>query len=275
MKVRVLSAAIYVLLTGPQACTSQTSAALSTTVARPSIEPLASAAIHDSSPVTCALSSEPGPLDRMYAFGRRSSPSEEAGWLSFGPLTEKQAPTVPLKNLNTREFVELAIPPDGDVEGPARSAVETFFRCKRTGKTHEMSQGVLKVLGAIAAQFPGRAIEVVSGFRTYPNGVRDSKHFEGRAIDLRIPGVKTTKIRDFVWKHFQDVGVGYYLHENFVHIDYRPEEKDTAWTVTDEGTPYTLNPAWALRIRSPLDLPVPLENAAPLALVASANHAHH
>jgi uncharacterized protein YcbK (DUF882 family) len=226
-----------------------------------SISAIANEPADDESTPTCALFREPGPLDRAHTSVDRSSALQHANWLSFGPLAEERALTVPLKNLNTREFVELAIAADGDVEGSARAAVETFFRCKRTGKTHRMSQGVLKVLGAIAVQFPGHAIEVVSGFRTYPNGVRDSKHFEGRAIDLRVVGVKTTKVRDFVWKHFADVGVGYYLHENFVHIDYRPEEKDTAWTVIDEGTPYALNPAWALRIRSPLDAPAPLAMA--------------
>jgi uncharacterized protein YcbK (DUF882 family) len=182
-----------------------------------------------------------------------------------------------MKNLNTRELIELSIPTVGEVDFSTRAAAETFFRCWRTGKTHEMSQGVLKVLSAVAAQFPGRTIEVVSGFRTYPNGVRDSKHFEGRAIDFRIPGVKTTKVRDFVWKHFQDVGVGYYVHENFVHIDYRPEEKDTAWTVTDEAEPYALNPAWALRIRSPQEAPAPLamlSTSPSSASLASNGHTH-
>ncbi len=160
-----------------------------------------------------------------------------------------------LYDLNERTMLELAINEDGSVAEADRPQLEYFFRCRRSQQTHEMAKGVLKIMYAIDRAFPGHVIEIVSGFRTFPFGVRDSKHYEGHAIDLRLRGVRTTRVRDFVWKHFADVGVGYYGHHNFVHVDYRPEAKDTAWTSPQPNAAYAYNPSWALRIRAPWRAP--------------------
>lgn len=70
--------------------------------------------------------------------------------------------------------------------------------------------------------------EVLSGYRspktnkmlrrTSSGVAKKSLHMEGRAIDLRMDGVRTTRIRD-VAKSLQAGGVGYYAKSNFVHID--------------------------------------------------------
>lgn len=175
-----------------------------------------------------------------------------------------------LYDLHDRTVLELSVSEDGSVAETDRLQMEYFFRCRRTQQTHEMAKGVLKILYAVDRAFPGHLLEIVSGFRTYPFGVRDSKHYEGHAIDLRVRGVRTSRVRDFVWKHFADVGVGYYGHENFVHVDYRPEEKDTAWTSPEPNAAYAYNPSWALRIRPPWRAPRALPASSKATLVARA-----
>jgi uncharacterized protein YcbK (DUF882 family) len=71
--------------------------------------------------------------------------------------------------------------------------------------------------------------EVISGFRgsatnqhlkqTRGGGVAQrSLHLEGRAIDVRLPGVPLAELRDAALA-LKGGGVGYYPRDNFVHLD--------------------------------------------------------
>jgi len=188
---------------------------------------------------------------------------------TLGPL-DAEARVLRLYDVHERAVLKLAVNPNGSIADTDRGPMEHFFRCRRTQRTHTMSKGVLTILHAVDRAFPGHVIEIVSGFRTYPFGVQESKHYEGHAIDLRVRGVRTTRVRDFVWRHFADVGVGYYGHQNFVHVDYRPDEKDTAWTSPQPKAKYTYNPRWALRIRPPWRAPRELPGTQPQWTIARA-----
>lgn len=157
--------------------------------------------------------------------------------------------SVRLANVNTQERATFQIGREGEVTAEQASAIERFFRCRRSGRHMSMSPGVLALLADVAKRWPGRTIEVISGFRAPPFGAPHSKHFRGHAIDLRIKGVRTSALRDFVWRGHQHVGVGHYPGDNFVHMDWRPGEPDTAWTAAnEEGTP-NYHPRWARRAR--------------------------
>jgi uncharacterized protein YcbK (DUF882 family) len=160
-------------------------------------------------------------------------------------------PTVPvsLHNVNTDETATFHVGKYGEVTAEERRALDTFFRCRRTGRMKPMSAGVLALLADVASRWPGRTIEVISGFRAPPYGAPHSKHFRGQAIDLRVRGVRTAALRDHLWRNHHQVGVGHYPSTNFVHMDWRPGEPDTAWTGADEeGTP-EYHPRWARRAR--------------------------
>src|SRR6185436_12765466 len=157
--------------------------------------------------------------------------------------------TVKLSNVNTQETATFHIGREGEVTADEGAAIEQFFRCRRSGRHMTMAPGVLAMLADVAKRWPGRTIEVVSGFRAPPFGAPHSKHFRGHAIDLRVKGVRTAALRDFVWRGHHEVGVGHYPSTNFVHMDSRPGEPDTAWTAAnEEGTP-VYNPRWATRAR--------------------------
>jgi len=162
------------------------------------------------------------------------------------------APTkVTLHNVNNDETATFAIATDGVVDSATAAALKHFLRCRRTQREKRIATGTLSLLVSVAQHWPDRVIDVVSGFRAPPFGAPHSKHFAGHAIDLRIEGVKTATIRDVVWRENHHVGVGHYTDENFVHIDWRPDEGDKAWSSRRESDELNYNPRWAWSARHP------------------------
>jgi uncharacterized protein YcbK (DUF882 family) len=157
--------------------------------------------------------------------------------------------TVKLANVNTDDTATFQIGREGEVTPDEAAAIEQFFRCRRSGRHMAMAPGVLAMLADVARHWPNRTIEVISGFRAPPFGAPHSKHFRGHAIDLRVHGVRTSVLRDYVWRGNHQVGVGHYPETNFVHMDWRPGEPDTAWTATDEEGAPNYHPRWAKRAR--------------------------
>jgi uncharacterized protein YcbK (DUF882 family) len=156
---------------------------------------------------------------------------------------------VALENVNSQERATFHIGAQGEMDRDEAVAIEHFLRCRRTDRELAMSPGVLAMLADVAKHWPGRTIEIISGYRAAPFGAPHSKHFRGHAIDLRVHGVRTAALRDYVWRGHHEVGVGHYPETNFVHMDWRPGEPDMAWTGADEeGTP-EYNPRWAWRAR--------------------------
>jgi uncharacterized protein YcbK (DUF882 family) len=208
------------------------------------------------------------PLDLVAAQALLSAPeslptaqqalAQTSGGMALGVADQADSAPAPskyvrvqLRNANTHDEFTLEVSRKGEVDSAQATMLEAFLACRRSGRIHSMSPGVLRVLAAVAEEYPGHTIEIISGYRSAPFGVKESKHFEGRAIDLRVKGVKLSKVRDFVWKRFSGVGVGYYMHSNFIHVDHRPDDKDTSWSSTDEDGLYEYNPRWAMRIRTP------------------------
>jgi hypothetical protein len=83
---------------------------------------------------------------------------------------------------------------------------------------------LLTRLQRIANRWPGRPIEIVSGYR--PRARRTSRHRHGNALDIRLPGVSKRQLSEFA-RSFEKTGVGYYPNSVFIHIDVR--EKRAYW----------------------------------------------
>ena len=163
-------------------------------------------------------------------------------------LTSREIP-VAVKNVNSGEVGTFLLSPTGFVRADQAAAMARFFGCRRSGRVKPLANGVLVLLADIAQKWPGRIIEIVSGFRAPPYGAPHSKHFSGHAIDLRVRGVRTALVRDFVWREHQGIGVGHYSSGDFLHVDWRPLDGDTAWSARQESSRYEYNPRWASRAR--------------------------
>ena len=180
---------------------------------------------------------------------RVPSPGELALLGENAPALPPRDRLVGIENVNTGEKAMFNIGPGGYVRSDQTAALEHFFRCRRTDRQETIDPGVLVLLADVAEHWPGRVIEIISGFRAPPFGVPHSRHFIGHAIDLRVRGVPTPEVRDYVWREHQGVGVGYYERENFVHVDSRTQDREIAWSGREESSKLDYNPRWASRAR--------------------------
>jgi uncharacterized protein YcbK (DUF882 family) len=165
---------------------------------------------------------------------------------ALAPMAALAEPvTVTLFDENHKETSIVVIGRDGSVDETNDKEIRRLFRCRRTGKQRQIDQRLLALIADLQLRYPGKTIDFVSGYRGHKEESKTSPHRAGRALDLRIAGVRATEIRDYLWREHRSVGVGYYPHEGFVHIDSR--EKDIAWTETRGVNHY--HPSWAGRAR--------------------------
>ncbi|HEY3805709.1 MAG TPA: DUF882 domain-containing protein [Kofleriaceae bacterium] len=160
---------------------------------------------------------------------------------------------VSLFDENEHQHGTIAIWRDGSTDAATSTEVKQLFRCRTTHRQKMMAKKTLAMLADIAQHYPGKTIEYVSAYRTGRHESATSPHRDGRAIDFRIRGVALQPIRDYVWRTYTDVGVGWYPSEQFIHIDTRPKIHDTSWTFYKGVNHY--HPYWAELARRP-QLPV-------------------
>jgi uncharacterized protein YcbK (DUF882 family) len=119
----------------------------------------------------------------------------------------------------------------GDTYIPsALKRLDEFLRDHRTGDVIQLDQRVFDLLHDLtfAIGRPDAEINIICGYRTsWSNeflrrttvGVAShSLHMQGEAIDIRIPGIATSALRD-VALGLHRGGVGYYPGSRFVHVD--------------------------------------------------------
>jgi uncharacterized protein YcbK (DUF882 family) len=119
---------------------------------------------------------------------------------------------------------------DGAAQPDVLKEFSHFVRCWRTGREKMIHPRTAEVITAMAQHFGVNRVDVVSGYRARPYGAPHSKHFIGRAMDIRVPGIKAKDVAAWVWQNFRGVGVGYYPKQQFVHVDTR--EQDIRWVDT-------------------------------------------
>jgi uncharacterized protein YcbK (DUF882 family) len=107
--------------------------------------------------------------------------------------------------------------------------VNELLRDFRTSDVHVIDPKLLDLLHALARSVgTTEPFHVISGYRSprtnlalraHSSGVaKYSLHMEGKAIDIRLPGVRLTRVRDKALGLAQG-GVGYYPSSDFVHVD--------------------------------------------------------
>ena len=157
--------------------------------------------------------------------------------------------SVELYDVNGETSAHFDLPLDGQMDKDEALAVARFFHCRRSGRVKPLHPGVIAMLAEVGQRYPGRVIEVVSGFRASREESKTSPHKAGRAIDLRVRGVKTAEVRDWLWSTHSQVGIGFYPHGDYLHMDTRPGKHDTAWTQPVYNGSNDYHPRWARKAR--------------------------
>jgi uncharacterized protein YcbK (DUF882 family) len=139
---------------------------------------------------------------------------------------------------------------DGAMDPVTAADAKHLFRCRQTSRERAVSRRTLAMLADLADRYAPRPIEVVSVYRVQPGESPTSPHRDARAIDFRIRGVKLTEIRDYLWRTYTEVGIGWYPSEQFIHMDSRPAVHDAAWTFLGGVNHY--HPYWAEVARRPV-----------------------
>lgn len=148
---------------------------------------------------------------------------------AFAALNKPRERKLSLHNLHTGETIRTTFWADGVFQTAALRDIDFVLRDFRTGDVTQIDPQLLVLLHRIAQTTGVDApFEVISGYRSpktnaalasASSGVaKKSLHMQGMAIDVRLPGLRLTHLRDAA-KRFQAGGVGYYPKSDFVHID--------------------------------------------------------
>lgn len=137
---------------------------------------------------------------------------------------------VELFAINGKETLQLRLRDDkGRPLRNVQKRFDRFLRCHHTNKVYPMNPRLVRVLYQVGKHYPGRRLEVVSGYR-HPSAAKNprSPHMKGQACDFRVTGIKNTELRDYLRSGFEKVGVGYYPNSSFVHLDMR-KDRSAFW----------------------------------------------
>ena len=140
-----------------------------------------------------------------------------------------------MHHLHTGESIDVVYRV-GDTYVPSAIAkLNYFLRDHRTQNESEYDPKEFDLLHALMTRLgrPDGVIDIVCGYRTpwsnnllrsrsANSGVAEhSQHMLAKAIDIRVPGVTTARLRDAALS-LHAGGVGYYPVNQFVHVDVGP-----------------------------------------------------
>jgi uncharacterized protein YcbK (DUF882 family) len=133
---------------------------------------------------------------------------------------------------HTGERLSLAYCSGGEYVAPALKNINVLLRDFRANQVKPIDPALLDLLfelnGALGTDQP---FHVISGYRTpetnamlqerggaHSGVATHSLHIDGKAIDIRVPGIELEHLRDTA-KSLRIGGVGFYPASNFVHVD--------------------------------------------------------
>jgi len=132
---------------------------------------------------------------------------------------------------HTGKRLQIVYARDGEYVPAALDEINRFLFDFRTGDKAEMDPQLLDLIYEVRKALGSNATyQVVSAYRSpktnemlrgsgKSSGVaKNSQHILGKAIDVRLEGVSTAKLRDQALA-MKRGGVGYYQASDFVHMD--------------------------------------------------------
>jgi uncharacterized protein YcbK (DUF882 family) len=133
---------------------------------------------------------------------------------------------------HTNERLDIVYRRGEDYMPDALAELDHYLRDHRTGEVRHFDPHLFDLLHDLTTSLndSGGEIDVICGYRTpwsneflrarsaHTGVALHSLHMQAEAIDIRLPGVPTSTVRDAALR-LQRGGVGYYRDSNFVHVD--------------------------------------------------------
>lgn len=133
---------------------------------------------------------------------------------------------------HTNERLEIVYRRGDEYVPTALAQLDYFLRDSRTGNVRHFDPRLFDLLYDLtnSVQDGEGEIDVVCGYRTpatneflrtrsaHSGVAQHSLHMQAEAIDIRLPGIPTSELRDAALR-LQRGGVGYYSASNFLHVD--------------------------------------------------------
>lgn len=152
-----------------------------------------------------------------------------AAFAAAPALAVAETRSVSLVSTHTGESLAVSYFQAGSYVAPALEQVAKVLRDHRTGDVHPIDPGLLDLLHELQVLADrDDAFQVISGYRSpQTNGMLRSRsgsvatrslHMDGRAIDIRLTGFSTKKLRELALS-MKRGGVGYYAASDFIHVD--------------------------------------------------------
>jgi uncharacterized protein YcbK (DUF882 family) len=164
----------------------------------------------------------------VLSVGARPQAREVSAQRTFSPDSHDHL--LLLYNTHTGERIDIVYR-RGDAYLPdALAKLDFFLRDHRTGDVRHFDPRLYDILSDLTTSVgrPNGEIDIVCGYRTsstneslraHTTGVaKNSLHIQAEAIDLRMPGIDTFKLRKAALALARG-GVGYYPHSDFIHVD--------------------------------------------------------
>ena len=146
----------------------------------------------------------------------------------FAQSLPSQARSLSLYHTHTDERVAVTYFANGTYLPDAISEIERLLRDFRTGEMHAIDLRLLDTMHALGERCSGPGFEVISGYRSAATNAQlqattegvapNSLHLSGRAVDVRLSGFDTARLRDAALALARG-GVGYYPQSDFLHLD--------------------------------------------------------
>lgn len=137
---------------------------------------------------------------------------------------------ISLYNTHTSERLEVTFRDrTGEYDLAALDEINWLLRCHYADEVHEIDVRTIEFLSMVDQRLGGNHdFHVISGYRSpaYNERLRQegrgvakrSLHLAGRAVDVRIPGVRLPLLQRAALS-LKYGGVGYYPRSDFVHLD--------------------------------------------------------
>jgi uncharacterized protein YcbK (DUF882 family) len=160
----------------------------------------------------------------------QKAPTLKSASPSGSETTSSQDHSLYLYNTHTNETIDIVYRRGDQYIQSALAKLDYFLRDHNTNEVRHFDPRLYDILSDLTASVghPNSEIDIICGYRSsatnaalraHTNGVaKNSLHIQAEAIDLRMPGVNTLKLRRAALALARG-GVGYYPHSDFIHVD--------------------------------------------------------